>query len=462
MKFRVQVIRESDAGEIIQEVACLERQETSLKNIGISLAEAKSLLSGIQKTVVEQQTTDYLERQKDCPHCGRHRRHKGQHDLVFRTLFGNLTLVSPRLFHCSCRPSETDTFSPLTELFSQHVSPERLYLEIKWAAQVSYEMTAKLLADVLPLEEEIHTTSIRNHLHEVAERCEAEMGDEQFSFIEGCPRDWAALPRPAGPLTVGIDGGYVRHWDDKKTHFEVIVGKSMPDEGSAKCFGFVQTYDEKPKRRLYTLLKSQGLQMNQQIVFLSDGGETVRELQIYLSPEAEHYLDWFHITMRLTVMGQYAKGLSKEQEEPRIAALKSLERIKHYLWHGNVVRALDETHDIEMRLEVEEEMGEAAKKLAKAITEFQDYIKANERFIPNYGERWRNQEMIATGFVESTVNYVVGKRFVKKQQMQWKPRGAHLLLQMRTKVLNEELDQMFQQWYPNFRKTVAGESQKVA
>jgi hypothetical protein len=29
------------------------------------------------------------------------------------------------------------------------------------------------------------------------------------------------------PITVGIDGGYVRNWHDKKRNFEVIVGKSM-------------------------------------------------------------------------------------------------------------------------------------------------------------------------------------------------------------------------------------------
>jgi hypothetical protein len=52
--------------------------------------------------------------------------------------------------------------------------------------------------------------------------------------------------------------------------------------------------------------------MNQQIVFLSDGGDTVRELQNYLSPESEHLLDWFHITMRLTVMGQMLQGMRTE------------------------------------------------------------------------------------------------------------------------------------------------------
>jgi hypothetical protein len=53
--------------------------------------------------------------------------------------------------------------------------------------------------------------------------------------------------------------------------------------------------------------------------------------------------------------------------------------------------------------------------------------------------------------VESTINQVVSRRFVKKQQMQWTLRGAHLLLQTRTKVLNGELDDVFRRWHPRFR-----------
>ena len=90
----------------------------------------------------------------------------------------------------------------------------------------------------------------------------------------------------------------------------MIVGKSLPDEGASKCFGFVHTYDSKPKRRLFEVLKSQGMQANQQVTFLSDGGDTVRELPMYLHPEAEHLLDWFHMAMRVTVMGQIAKGIA--------------------------------------------------------------------------------------------------------------------------------------------------------
>jgi hypothetical protein len=34
--------------------------------------------------------------------------------------------------------------------------------------------------------------------------------------------------------------------------------------------------------------------------------------------------------------------------------------------------------------------------------------------------------------------------------MRWTPRGAHLLLQVRTRVLNDEPAEVFRRWYPNF------------
>jgi hypothetical protein len=40
---------------------------------------------------------------------------------------------------------------------------------------------------------------------------------------------------------------------------------------------------------------------------------------------------------------------------------------------------------------------------------------------------------------------------VKKQQMKWRPRGAHLLLQVRVKVIDDELHQRFCEWYPGMQ-----------
>jgi hypothetical protein len=44
---------------------------------------------------------------------------------------------------------------------------------------------------------------------------------------------------------------------------------------------------------------------------------------------------------------------------------------------------------------------------------------------------------------------------VKKQQMRWSPCGAHLLLQLRTHVLNDDLADDFNRWYPGFTELPA-------
>jgi len=92
-----------------------------------------------------------------------------------------------------------------------------------------------------------------------------------------------------------------------------------------------------------------------------------------------------------------------------------------------------------------------ARKLLKAVEEFHTYIENNAGSIPNCGECYRQGERICTGFVESTVDQVISKRFCKKQPMAWTPRGAHLLLQIPTRILNGEWEVTLREWYPGFR-----------
>ena len=125
--------------------------------------------------------------------------------------------------------------------------------------------------------------------------------------------------------------------------------------------------------------------------------------------------------------------------------------MKHLLWHGNTEEALERMGDLIVELSLIQARSAAAKKVADSLSEFETYIRNNREYIPNFGERRRQKETISTAFVESTINQVVSRRFVKKQQMQWTLRGAHLLLQTRTKVLNNELDDVFRRWYQKFR-----------
>jgi hypothetical protein len=161
--------------------------------------------------------------------------------------------------------------------------------------------------------------------------------------------------------------------------------------------------------------------------------------------------------MRITVMKQMAKD-PEIKPKWREKLLKRLESIKWYIWHGNVFEALQEIESLEDLCYGDyEELDEDAEfdldleisplKLLEKVEEFQSYIEKNANLIPNYGERYRCGERIASSFVESTVNQVVSKRFVKKQQMRWSKKGAHLLLQVRNLVINQELRQRINSWY---------------
>ena len=101
------------------------------------------------------------------------------------------------------------------------------------------------------------------------------------------------------------------------------------------------------------------------------------------------------------------------------------------------MRALHTISDLEIAEAADPSPGQA--KFLKTLREFDTYIRANAGSIPNYGERYRTGEVISSSIAESAVNQVISKRMVKKQQMRWSPRGAHLLLQLRTRVLNDSL-----------------------
>ena len=155
--------------------------------------------------------------------------------------------------------------------------------------------------------------------------------------------------------------------------------------------------------------------------------------------------------MRVTLLGQYLKGLSHLNQEGGAISQKRLESVKWLLWHGKVDKALDRLRDLDQHIDHFADSYPRFPQLKSAVQKFRTYLANNHRFLPNYGRRYRRGEAISTAFVESTVNSVISKRFVKRQSMQWTKRGAHLLLQMRVKTLNNELAATFRGWYPDFQ-----------
>src|SRR3954447_14156152 len=178
-----------DDGTVItdSEILHLEKSDHQFEAVGLSISESKTLQKCLQQQVVTAQAAAFVSRHRCCPACGRHLCSKGKYPIVFRTVFGNVTLSSPRFYRCGCQPADSQTFSPLAELFTEHTAPELLYLETRWASLISFGLTAALLKDVLPVADTTNPETVRCHLHKVATRQDAELGTGQASLMEDSP-----------------------------------------------------------------------------------------------------------------------------------------------------------------------------------------------------------------------------------------------------------------------------------
>jgi hypothetical protein len=193
MTYTVHVAITTDEGQTeIREIASVEREDLTPTTLGLTLAEGNAILKGLQEVVVQQQMMASLKPQCPCAHCGYRQRSKGYHTTQVRTVFGTIPVHSLRLYQCMCQSDPSDaarTFSPLAVLLPEPITPELLFLETKWAALVSYGVTAQLLQDALPIDDALAPCTIREHVFTVAERLEQQLREEQWSFIDSCPAE---------------------------------------------------------------------------------------------------------------------------------------------------------------------------------------------------------------------------------------------------------------------------------
>src|SRR5216684_1778374 len=201
MRLRVQVVIESDddadhQAPDVHEVTQIDRHALSVDTLGLQLDEAKHLLQKVQSVLIDEQVRTSLAEQVVCPDCGRPRAHKDTKTIVTRTLFGTLHLRSPRWHQCPCQPQTTRTFSPLAAALPERTTPELLYLESKFAGLVSYGLSARWLAETLPIGRPLYASGVRLHAQATGERLESEL---RSRAVDVCRRLPTGLGRTATP-----------------------------------------------------------------------------------------------------------------------------------------------------------------------------------------------------------------------------------------------------------------------
>ena len=450
MKFELILAVGSGDGQITNvPLAQMTRPDVSeLATLGLSLSESKQLLAQLQREIVTRQFEATTQQRRHCGQCGTKRAIKDFHGARFRSLFGDVELRVPRLRRCHCAVDSPVQGSANATLRQRWIAPELEYVQSELAAVLPYARSAELLSKLLPIGAGNSASTVRARTLHVGQRLESEL---TAAAPVKPPR--SRTPRPH-VTTVGLDGGYVRHCDPAAGHsFEIIAGRLLADDGAQSSVGFVRTVDQHSRTRVQRAVAEQGKTSDHLMVF-TDGDSRLRDLQLCVLPKATHVLDWYHLTRRLTVLSHVVCSKeAAEQLPPREHARLSkwVGSIKWRLWHGRPVTAIARLESLLSLLGRPSLAGTAVvartHKLAAGLLQ---YLKNNAESLPNYGRRYRAGERISTAFVESAVNQIIDKRMSKSQQMRWSPESAHLLLQVRIRVIDGRLRQDFERWYPGF------------
>ena len=385
-----------------------------------------------------------MEQSRVCRSCMGRLHIKDYQHRSFLTIYGPVKVSSARLKDCKrCNPWSHLTHSPLAYLCPDRATPELMEIAAKLGALLPYRQASDIMKTFLPAQDERGFTTLRNRTLKTGKRihdaererycraAEPDAGELQLELPMDC--------NPASEIVISLDTAHIpKLRRDGGRTFEAVVGhcgRGGRGDAPGPVFSFEGTNASELKANATMALEDQGYDGHSEIIVLSDGEDCLKKLANGLPNPAKHILDWFHISMKIQPLMQLAKTAPKEIE----AFAHDTNSIKWRLWHGQADRAIALASHLKTQVTGLTDQSLWTFRATKLLRKLRSYIRQNRSSIVNYSARYRLGKRIATSLAESSVNTLVAKRFVKKQQMRWSRPGAHYLLKVRTAVINGDL-----------------------
>jgi hypothetical protein len=411
-----------------------------IAHLGLTLAEGKLLLAGLQQQIVAAQARDHAVRRPDCPSCGLACCVKDYRDHAVATLFGQVRVRLPRFRCAGCGGHEAGHGWPLY----CRSTPELDQLQAHLSALMTYRVAAEVMAQVFPIDAGNDPETLRCHTLMIG----AELRDQA-----------AVRPDAAAPaIAVTLDSTFIRSCEERERHLEVRVGNVETASGGRQVLGAVAKADTDIKVLIRRGLDAVGRSEDTVLTAFTDGCSGLRRILADAGVTETPILDWFHLGMRLQHLEQIASGLSAD-DPARIAAkaviVSAVDRLHWRLWNG---KAKDARISIKrIRMVMHHFRGEQggrksiapARKLWTALHALDGYLTGQSDWLVNYAARHRAGLRVGTAITEGTANFLVNRRMNKSQQMRWSRRGADLLLQVRCAIYNGTFGSgLGQRFYP--------------
>jgi hypothetical protein len=380
-----------------------------------------------------------MSTQDYCHRCITPLRRKDSRSIVVRTVFGKVSVHSPRFWSCACGQSRAPyTMSPLCEALPKRVTAELEYLQVRWAAHPPYAAATTLLKEVLPLEHGISTTGTRNRIRTTGQDLDARIEREIAALPEASPAEEAC--ESAQVTAISVDSAWLKHCAPPRStgrQVNIVAGRATLRDGKTKLYAYVGKRVPCAAARLDHFLAQQGVGPHERVTVISDGAGEFTKAVDGSQLARGRILDWFHIAMKFRAAEQSVFS-SRPIEGPDWDWVQSeIKSSKWLVWHGKGRKAVARLNAISQ--ELEKWPNQTQSTLWWNVQKACNYIRSHTRFLVDYGARFRKGLPISSSIAESAVNQVVSSRMAKKQQMRWSDEGAHVLALVKVADLNGDL-----------------------
>jgi hypothetical protein len=412
-----------------------------LASLGLTLAEGRQLLAGVQREIVAAQARLHAARRPACRGCGGVCRVKDYRHHAIATLFGQVAVRLPRFRCVGCATIEAGVGWPS----HARSTPELDRLRAQLSALMTYRTAAEVLAQLFPVDAGADPETLRRHT---------------FKTAEALPVQAATMPPPtdAEAIVVTLDSTFIRSCEDGERHLEVRIGNVETATGRRQVFGAVARTDTDPAALIRRGLDALGRTEGTVLTAFTDGCQGLQRILLKAGIDELPILDWFHVGMRLQHLTQTADSLPSSDPEraaAKAATVEEVERLRWRLWNGKAKDAKVSIGRIRAVMHhFRDECGgrgsvAPSRRLWTALRALDGYLVGQSDRLVDYGERHRAGLRVGTALTEGTANFLVNRRMAKSQQMRWSRHGADRLLQVRCAVYNGTLGSGFgQRFYP--------------
>lgn len=186
-----------------------------------------------------------------------------------------------------------------------------------------------------------------------------------------------------------------------------------------------------------------------EVVVLTDGARDLAGVANDLPYLNEWILDWAHIGRMLLRVDQAITPLAYGRLTESGFCLRTMGcvcpfvRSRHYVWTGSKVVwqqfATELAHLLNFRENRDPAVSRQVKKAIYSLSDAVTYLKSNVESLIDYRTWQRAGGRISAGFVESSINRIVGRQMCKSQHIRWSRVGAHSVVQVRVARLNQNL-----------------------